>query len=302
MEADRELREAIRLDPEYAVAYCALADLNDTGRDEKEGRSDLATQFARKAYELAPDASWSQLTMFESMKDLLEMKGDGETTAIYLDSAYRFIRRAAELAPNDPLICNEFGFFLGVYLGLLNQGIDVSAYSSGLDPYGASYLTSQARLYFYKGEYEMAIAKCKIAMELDDKNVLSRVILMRISYLLGDIDAAKMYYRQMESINPNYFAVRQLKTLFLQKNTARKLMMTKPYKFYLFSIPEQTESALDTLELYSRSGFTYGYLRLISNELQLLHKEPRYKKILERSKRIYESNLARYGDISWLVH
>ena len=149
--------EAIREDPSYAQAYAGLADFYWSNL-ELQPRIVMpqAAKYAQKALELDPELAHGHLTL-----GAVSFFGDWNWI-----QAERYFRRAIELNPNDAEAHRTYSYYLAA-LGRDQEAIAEVHLSQQLDPL---YITTQITagwVFYYAGQYELAIDQCKKALELN---------------------------------------------------------------------------------------------------------------------------------------
>ena len=174
--------EAIRLDPDYALAYAErseawtlIGDLTGEGKTAwPKARTD-----AEKAVAIAP-------TLAEAHAALGWVRFFTE---------WRFaeglseLRRAKELAPGNPT-ANDLLARVIVYLGRLDEAEEQGRQAVELDPLAASPKNNLARILWYEGKLDEADAAARKAAELQPNSASSRRWQVLVAIKRGDSETA----------------------------------------------------------------------------------------------------------------
>jgi serine/threonine protein kinase/Tfp pilus assembly protein PilF len=153
-------QQAIAKDPNYALAYCGLANsytllgaYQALPPKDSFGKARLA---ALKALELEPHLpeGYTSLAM---------------TTWLYdwdWDAADREFRRSIELNPNYPTAHHWYGLYLGE-MGRADESIAEEKRALSLDPMSVPIYADLGRAYFYARRYDESLAQYRKAIELN---------------------------------------------------------------------------------------------------------------------------------------
>src|SRR5213083_555540 len=174
--------QAIRLDPEYALAYAErseastlIGDLTGTGKTEwPRARTD-----AEKAVAIAPALAeahaalgWVRFfTEWRFAEGLSELK------------------RAKELAPTNPT-ANDLLARVIVYLGRLGEAEQQGRQAVELDPLASAPQNNLARILWYEGKLDEADAFARKAAELQPNSASSRRWQVLVAIQRGDKETA----------------------------------------------------------------------------------------------------------------
>jgi TolB-like protein/Flp pilus assembly protein TadD len=152
--------QAIAKDPNYALAYCGLANsysllgaYEALPAGESFGKAKVA---ATKALEIDPNLpeGHTSLAMTAWLYDWDWAAADSE------------FRRAIELNPNYPTAHHWYGLYLGE-MGRADQAIDEERRALSLDPVSVPIYADLGRVYFYARRYGESLAQYRKALELD---------------------------------------------------------------------------------------------------------------------------------------
>jgi adenylate cyclase len=166
--AIRYYEEALKLDPDYALAYCGLADnyayMGSVVMPEKEA-NEKVKEFAQKALELDPDLAEARMSF-----------------ALALVSAYDWrnglkeFDRALELNPNL-----AFAYELQAWtvngLGRFDEAIAKTKKAVELDPLNPFFQMSLSFFQYWARQYDNAIPQARKTLEMDPNSAISHVLL-----------------------------------------------------------------------------------------------------------------------------
>jgi TolB-like protein/class 3 adenylate cyclase/Flp pilus assembly protein TadD len=153
--------QAIKLDPNYALAYAGLADFYGFAfgfglLPPEEKWAKAQEDNAKKALELDP-------TLGEAYNSLASDK-----LYVHRDwpSAERNFRRGLELSPNFAEMHAHYAFCL-VLFGRNEEALAEMRRALDLDPLSPRFGFSSARLFFFVRKYDAALDRCRKTLELD---------------------------------------------------------------------------------------------------------------------------------------
>jgi adenylate cyclase len=152
--------DAVKSDPDYALAYVGLADcyIELCGQGCLNARDTFSKiePLVRKALLLDEDLPEAHATM-ALLKQDYEWKWD---------EAEKGFKRAIELNPNWSDVCHSYAVHLALR-GRFEQAIIEIKRAEELDPYSIGIHNCAAAAYRDYGNFESAIAECNIILELD---------------------------------------------------------------------------------------------------------------------------------------
>ncbi len=174
--------EAIRLDPDYALAYAERSEawtLIGDGAGEGKTLWPKARSDAEKAVAIAPTLAeahaalgWVRFfTEWKFAEGLSELK------------------RAKELAPANPT-ANDLLARVIVYLGRLDEAENQARQAVELDPLGTAPKNNLARILWYEGKLDEADAVARKAAELQPNSASSRRWQVLVAIKRGDSETA----------------------------------------------------------------------------------------------------------------
>ncbi len=189
------LRRAIELDPGYASAWAALADIHlDEVRfgfnpQAKDDALDRALEAAQRAVMLDPENSMAYHFLFSAhfhRGELDEFRATGE--------------RAMALNPNHADMLADYGFMLALS-GDWDRGLALTEKAIALSPVHPGWFHAAAVFDHYrKGEYEAALAKAK-QLRMPEF-YWTYVVLAMCCGQLGREDEARAACRKLQELSP----------------------------------------------------------------------------------------------------
>src|SRR5881392_3381628 len=164
----RYYEQALKLDPNYALAYCGLADtyayMGGVVMSSKEAVG-KEKEFAQKALELDPELPEAHLSLACALGGAF----DWRNAQIEFD-------RAIELNPNLAWAYEIYAWFLGG-LGRLDEAIAKDKKAIELDPLNSFFQSALAYFLYHARRYDDAIVQIKKTLELDPASTLARHLL-----------------------------------------------------------------------------------------------------------------------------
>jgi len=196
-EANRCLRRAIEIDPNYAGPYAALAwayimDYQNRWSDSPETSLDQAKHFITEA--IARDDNDPFIHYIAAMLALWQKDYEQWT-----DEA----DRALSLNPNYGSAHLIRGLVY-VYTGEPVKAIPHIEQAIRLDPAQQQYRHFLGTAYLVAGNYETAVAVLKERIAITPTTDLSRALLASALGRLGRVDEARQVWRELKEINPRY--------------------------------------------------------------------------------------------------
>jgi adenylate cyclase len=164
----RYYEQALKLDPNYALAYCGLADtyayMGGVLMPSKEAVV-KEKEFAQKALELDPELPEAHLSLACALAGAFDWR-----------NAQAEFDRAIELNPNLAWAYEIYAWFLGG-LGRLDEAIAKDKKAIELDPLNSFFQAALAYFLYHARRYDDAIVQIKKTLELDPASTLGRHLL-----------------------------------------------------------------------------------------------------------------------------
>jgi serine/threonine protein kinase/Tfp pilus assembly protein PilF len=298
--ATKRFKNAIDLDPDYALAYWGLGAAHEAYYIETEDEEilDLTIHYFEKAYELN--------------RNLAETNLGSGWAYFYLEDfnrAHMRFKRALDLNPTSPLINCDAGSFLAS-IGLYYRAIDFFSLSMQKDPgYLRAYVLN-SMCHWYVGELQEGVRILETAMRYRQDDFFMHLELANHLVLLGDYHKAEEELSIAESLKPgSSMAGRAL--LYAYRGEVDEAMaylhdLQSTHHYIatcIYSVLGMHSEAIANIQrgieigLKAEGRCLYGYPILQNHPCyQALHYDPGFLEILEKEKRKYELRLKMYGD------
>ncbi len=177
----RYYEQALKLDPNYALAYCGLADtyayMGGVVMPSKEALV-KEKEFAQKALELDPELAEAHLSLAVALGGAF----DWRNAQIEFD-------RAIELNPNLAWAYEIYAWFLGG-LGRLDEAIAKDKKAIELDPLNSFFQSALAYYLYHARRYDDAMVQIRRTLELDPAATLAHHLLGCCFLCKGDTAGA----------------------------------------------------------------------------------------------------------------
>jgi adenylate cyclase len=164
----RYYEQALKLDPNYALAYCGLADtyayMGGVVMPSKEAVV-KEKEFAQRALQLEPELAEAHLSLAAALAGAF----DWRNAEVEFD-------RAIELNPNLAWAYEIYAWYLGG-LGRLDEAIAKDKKAIELDPLNSFFQAALAYFLYQARRYDDAIVQIKRTLELDPASTLARHLL-----------------------------------------------------------------------------------------------------------------------------
>src|SRR5256714_6431968 len=183
----RYYEQALKLDPNYALAYCGLADTYAyMGGVVMPSREALVKEreFAQKAIELDPELAEAHLSLAVALGGAF----DWRNAQIEFD-------RAIELNPNLAWAYEIYAWFLGG-VGRLDEAIAKDKKAIELDPLNSFFQSALAYYLYHARRYDDAMVQVRKTLELDPTSTLAHNLLGRCLLGKGDTTGAIAEFQQ----------------------------------------------------------------------------------------------------------
>jgi len=187
----RYYEQALKLDPNYALAYCGLADtyayMGGVVMPSKQAVV-KEKEFAQKALELDPELPEAHLSLACALGGAF----DWRNAQIEFD-------RAIELNPNLAWAYEIYAWFLGG-VGRLDEAIAKDKKAIELDPLNSFFQSALAYFLYHARRYDDAIVQIKKTLELDPASTLGRHLLGCCLLWKGDTAGAIAEFQQSKIV------------------------------------------------------------------------------------------------------
>jgi TolB-like protein/Tfp pilus assembly protein PilF len=298
--SERMFKKAIKLDPNYADSYASLADLYNTyynglpdTSSEKGKYMALQEAYLDTAYDIDPNSA-----------EVHSAKGFIHWSKNEYDDAFRSIKKAININPNNDQYYRDMGLFLDqkgcAYLTIkcLNKAIQLNP----LDP--ENY---HIRGISYAGIGELTKAESDLKKSIE----ISPYLYSQGYYLFLLVDTkryeeAKKLLAHLKTEYPNqdltfYEAIGYAIT-GKEKEALKKIQSAgRLSRMVLYAILGKKDETLNLLQKVTENDLKINrsaYLELKNHSLfDFLRDDPGFQEILAKHKEIYERNLEKYKDI-----
>ena len=277
-------RQALELDPQYALAWAGLSrsyasQAGSSWSRITEGFA-KAREAAERAVQFEPDLAESQLAM-----GWIRMYHDWDWKA-----ADSFLRRAIELAPGDAQALRDTAILAG-FLGPADEAVTLLRRAAVLDPLSAQVHRSLVRWCYCAGFFEEAEAALKKTLELNPLGARTHHYLGVVRLAQGRLDEA-MHEFQMEGHDTfrllGLALVQHARGQPAQSDAALRELSEKDPEGSAYQIAQgyaycgATGLAFGWLErAYVQRDPGLGIMKL-DPLLQKLHDDPRWRPFLEK--------------------
>lgn len=293
--AEKLFLKAISLDPGYANAYAALADLYDTrGHDPafRKYRS-LRDSVLRIGYKLNPRSLYVLFTMGVAYHNRPNPN---------MDSAFYYYHQAYK--------SDSVGF---ITTRLISRSVIVHLMQIGLyeratpilqklvlnDPLDVAALANLAMCQQRTGDIKNAGINMKKVLEVEDQSLfaISHLAYMSI-FFKKDFDSANKAYQRILKIAPDSPNAKNIGSILLAHEGKKKEALALSRHIGAYSFLKMKKEAIQRLDsLIEIKDFDWGsYHRMRTDKaLDFIRSEPEFQRLLLREKKIYEERLAKYG-------
>jgi DNA-binding winged helix-turn-helix (wHTH) protein/tetratricopeptide (TPR) repeat protein len=169
-------REAIALDPQYAVAYAKLADTyfliayRDFNENTRNEGFEKSRSTALSALELDPFVAEAHAAL-----GTVKVKYDKNIWA-----AETSFKRAIAVNPSCAMAYSRYTWFLAA-MGRLDESLENMRHAQELDPLSPDANTGLANILYFAGDYDEAVRYCERALELEP-DFLDALLWLGLSY------------------------------------------------------------------------------------------------------------------------
>ena len=191
--AIKHFRQAIDIDPDYALAYAGLADAYYA----LSSNHLPANEAMPKARGAAEQALRLDDTLSEAHASLGLVKAFYEWDWAGAEGEYR---RAIELNPGYASAHHWYGWYLAL-MGRLNEAIAEVKQASELDPLSLEINSDLGLSFFFARQYERAIEQFEKALEMDPNSIWTRFFMGWAREQKGDYEEAIEDYKKAAKLD-----------------------------------------------------------------------------------------------------
>jgi TolB-like protein/Tfp pilus assembly protein PilF len=278
------LNEAVRFDPDYALAYAERSEawtfIGDLATEQKKEAWPAAKKDAEKAVEVGPNLAETHAAL-GWVRFFSEWK---------FAEGLRELERAKELSPANPT-ANDLLARVIIYLGKVSEAERQARQAVELDPLSVIARGNLARVLLAAGKLDEADAEARKAAELQPTGAASHRWQVVVAVLRGDGEAA-LREAQLE---PNEAYRRfELALAYYARgdrpaaDAALSDMIARDRNLLAYQIAEvyawrgETDKAFEWLQISFDNHDTGTLSLLIDPLMRNLRGDPRYKRMLEK--------------------
>jgi tetratricopeptide (TPR) repeat protein len=309
--SEEMLKKAIALDPKFADSYASLANVYNSfyyvfskTDEEKKKNWDLQKAYLDTALYLNPNSA----EVYYVMNYLHFMKGEEYFKAEEynkfeheLDEEFNCLRRALKNNKN-----HEKAFFaLGMFFrkrGLDNLSIKCLNKSSELNPLKYGSYSVRGAEYFRIGEYKKAEVDFQKVLEVhpDAKTTLYRFSQLLIA--MNKYEEAEKMLDRIEEYYPDSNTNWERALIYASKGEQEKALdIYKDKSMAVYSLLGMKEEAISIGTEWSERQLLQKFSRyyFLKNHpyYENIRSDSRFQEIVAKHKKLYEENLAKYGDV-----
>ena len=282
-------RQAIDLDPNYALAYAGLAFAYSDGDDDfflsPHDSMPRASEAAKKALDLDGTLSEAHVEMGK-----IHYWYDFDWNA-----AEKELRRAVELGPDDASAHAYYGWYL-ISVGRTEEGVEESRSALELDPLSTETDTVVGQNFYCARKYDLAIDTLRKTLDMDPNYWLARMFLGLSYEATGDLPRALAEFRRANGTTTipwpsaelgHAYAIlgkkREAEEILEQLKDRSRQSYVPAYGFAEIYIGlGDKEQALASLEkAYADRSMLMTFIK-VDPEFDSLRSDPRFKDLLRR--------------------
>lgn len=289
-EAESYLLKSIANDPNFAEAYGALADLYDTRSHFGNYSTTLRYRNSRDSLvnlglQLNPNSLQSLIT-----RGLSFLHRDTPNT----DSAFLFLKQAYHLSPNSSQTSRELSYFyytVGLE-ELAQKFIKRASELDPLDPVTLNFLGfSQLRL----GQLDQAKLTFSKLAELNNSSEAHYGLGM-VSFQQGDIEEVRTHLAMIKGFKGRAASLQA--ALFAMEGKKTEALGTSKPSLRILSMLGMKRELLATMDTLSKSIQGLDPALLVSVKIyDGVRHDPQFQGILELSKKRHQEKLMKYGSV-----
>ena len=291
LEAERLFRNAIKEDPNFAMAYVGLADIFGMS----SSRHHEMPEAIRKALEIDPELGEAYASL-----------GFYETFASWeWECAEEAFKRAIELNPNYATAHHWYAQLLAIQ-GRFEEAKVEMRRALEINPISHNYLADLGQIYYFNHEYSEAEGYCRKALEIYPDFVFARVFLYQIYLKTGEYELAmeELLAADRSSMATSSYSELSQKQIERSMESARATFREGGINSYLqtrisdahdnphhcyhyalsYSFLGRTEEALDCLEKAHSGRAFHAIFIKAEPAFDILRTDPKFLQILRDMK------------------
>ncbi len=301
--AIRMMDEALRLDPDYALAHWGMGTAWEAYYVAKEDEEAIETaiKYFEQAYELNPGLAEANLAL-----------GWAHFYEEDLDKAAGSFKRALDISSGSPLINCDAGAFL-LSVGLYPSALKYFERAILIEPSYIRAYEMYSACNWYMGRFQEGAEAIKKALDLGGFSVQNNLELARHLIMMNKFEEAEKAIHEAEKISPSSTEVNQHRALLFaaRKEREKALQIIKRagmshlyYVTCIYTFLGMKEEAIKNIQKGIEVGFQenqnymYTYLLLKMNPcFNSLRDDPRFREMQRKEKEIYDMRLTKAKDI-----
>jgi TolB-like protein/class 3 adenylate cyclase len=293
--------KAISLDPEYAMAHAALADLYNTYAQFIKNDSmiiSMQVKGIQKAWDI------------DSTNDyILNVRGMIEYTMLdNHDKGFQYLKKALEINPNNIFTLINLSDLIAWHFGLIDEAKLLLDRVLKLDPLSAGSLQLRGNINFILNHKEEAAKDMESALRLEPDMIRSMDGLSAVYAALGKLDASKKMIIKSFQTKPqqDYHNIFNLAYAYAKMGDTQKALELAPKSPRILLIVGKIKEAIKLMPFYKETGSEIFSRYLIYNsnlqekEFESIINDPDFLRIMERNKLKYEENKKKYSILNLL--
>ena len=288
-DAERNFLKAISLDPNYADAYGALADLYDSRSghttDQKQKMYRQRDSVALMGYQLDPNSLPTLRALFWS-----QMKTENPN----YDSAFYYLQKAYQLNNEDTDVNRIVGNFYS-WVGLPELAEKFAIKSLTIDPLDINNLMTLANLYGRNGNDDLLIKYSNKILEIDSNHVGIHRALLSMYVTNKKLDQAKGELEIIKRIKPDLSSTDFLEAVILAMQGKKEPALKKSNSDYIYLLLGMKKELLTKMKEWKVTSFAPNELQ--HRDYDFVRNEPDFKDFEERVKIDYRKRLVKYGTL-----
>lgn len=290
-ESERFLLKAILIDPNYAEAYGALADLYDTRTSIQADQSKywaLRDSVIRIAYRMNPNSVQTLLSYGYSF-----MRGEKPN----LDSSFYFFKRAYHQSPDEVRTNTGIADFY-TEIGLHETAKPFWQQALNIDPLNKQSYYNLGVVNMFLGAQEEAKRAYEKVLEWEN-DAGAHYWLGYLSLLQRNRTEALRHIETIKQINPEYYRLNDLQAMLLAadgRKTEALKMSVEPRVLSMLRMKKEFLSQLDAESKDAANTLNPDVL-LKEPQFEFVRDDPTFKIILEKVSESYEARLSKYGKV-----
>lgn len=287
-QALKYFREAVKIEPNYALAYVGIGKVYASMHNHNLLNRDQAYTEAKKALQIALLTN-NQLSEVYVLKASIEIMLELNFT-----EAKKSLEKAIELNPNNPE-AYHWKSYICICLGNFDEAIELELKATQTEPTLIVFNEALTRIFFFARDYNKAIIQAEELIEFDEKTVTS-YFFMALSYAyLGFFDLALINIEKAIEIRNSPETLLNKAFIYClagnkeraEEILAEVLTSNDTYLDYtdvalVYCALNQIETALDCLEkAFDSKSVNLGSIK-IDRRLEKLWNHPRFENLIRK--------------------